>query len=236
MRWTIGEVLGHTFRSFGKSWLALVGGYALMALVAASPLILWAAVAVLPPLLHGEAPQTIAEGIGGSAMLAGAGSVLLFVLFAPGQVRLALAAARGQETRVAFAFDVHRAGTLFAAALLAGLATMGGTLLLIVPGVIVAIGLALYNFFVVDTTLGPLESLRATWSATRGHRAHLFGFMLLVGLATIFADLVAMFVPGLQLVVSLVSAPLTLVAMATIYDRLRPAPAADAADPLLLGA
>jgi hypothetical protein len=215
----MGEVLEETFRAFGRSWVALVVGYLVMLMICMAPLALWAVVSFVPMLLRGEsAPPVFGDGaIIGSALLAGSGTLLLAILFAPAQARIALAAARHQSPRIAQVFDFRRAGTLFCASLLGGLAALGGFFLLIVPGIIIATGLQLASFFVVDSEAGALEALRESWRATRGHRAHLFGFMLLMGIASAV-------VQAMLGVAIIVTAPLQMLAMATIYERLRPVP------------
>jgi hypothetical protein len=237
--WTIGEVLDRTFRAFGKNWVTLVVGYLVMTLITMAPVVLWAAVAFVPPLLRGESagPPQFDGTMIGSAVLAFIGTFLLAILFAPAQARLALAATRDQRPRIAEAFDFRRAGALFSVSLLGGLAVIGGSLLLLVPGIIIALGLAFVSFFVIDTTLGPIDAMRASWAATRGHRAHLFGFIMLAVLAQLLAQLilgVTVILAPLQMVLSLVQTPLWMLALATIYDRIRPAPSPT--DPLALPA
>ena len=64
-----------------------------------------------------------------------------------------------------------------------------GMVFLVVPGVILALGLGLYPYFIVDRNMGPVEALKASWDATTGHKANLFvlGFysfgVMLLGVA-----------------------------------------------------
>jgi hypothetical protein len=69
--------------------------------------------------------------------------------------------------------------SFLAAGLLAGLSIGGATLLLIIPGIIVATGLALTFVVVVDRNLDALAALNASWAATRGNRLHLFGLIVI---------------------------------------------------------
>jgi len=65
-----------------------------------------------------------------------------------------------------------------------------GMLLLIVPGVILAIGLMLSQMFLIDQEMGPVEAMRASWEATQGHKGKLFLF-LLVSILVMIAGVVA---------------------------------------------
>lgn len=95
-------------------------------------------------------------------------------------------------------------------------------LLFVVPGVIVALGLSLAPFYVIDQNLGPVASLQASWAATRGHKGHLFALMLvetgviLLGMAACCLGLFA-------------AVPIMVLARAIVYMRLSgtaPIPAA----------
>ncbi|MDX1610855.1 MAG: YciC family protein [Candidatus Thermoplasmatota archaeon] len=53
-----------------------------------------------------------------------------------------------------------------------------GFVLLVVPGVILAVRLAFTPFILVDQHAGPVEALKASWEATRGYGWSIFGLML----------------------------------------------------------
>ena len=81
--------------------------------------------------------------------------------FGLGLVKVYLKAARDQEPSVGDLFSV---GPFFlaglVASLLAGLAQFAGFLLLIIPGIIIALGLFFYKYAIVDQDLGPIECLK----------------------------------------------------------------------------
>ena len=54
-----------------------------------------------------------------------------------------------------------------------------GLLLLIVPGVIIAIGLCMTTPLIVDRNFGPIEALGESWKLTEGNRVNLFIFGLI---------------------------------------------------------
>jgi len=58
-----------------------------------------------------------------------------------------------------------------------------GFLLLIVPGVIAALGLYFASYLVIDRGAGPINALKQSWHITKGHKWQLFLFSLvLIGL------------------------------------------------------
>lgn len=130
-----------------------------------------------------------------------------------GQVRLFLAATRSQPVRFEVLFSgIDRFLPFAGMAILSGLAIGFGFLLLIVPGVILAVGFSLSKYYVIDQQKGSLESLQASWEATRGNRGDIFVFMLVYA-----ALLIGGFCAGC--VGILVTIPLAEVALAAIYMR-----------------
>jgi hypothetical protein len=61
--------------------------------------------------------------------------------------------------------------------LLTMLAVIGGLILLIVPGVIIALRLSLASYYLVDRNLGVMEAYKASWHATKGHLGKLWGII-----------------------------------------------------------
>jgi len=230
MNWDISDVIRQTLRSFRNNWLALVIGNLVASLISFLPVGVCGAV-VLPPLLKRvQEPDGGGELALASALfpllLSALATIVLTCLFAPALSRMALAAARGQKPRVAEVFDFRRAGTFLGAGLLTGLAVIAGSLLLVVPGIIVAVALSLVSFFVVDDPrLGATDALEASWSATRGWRLQIFGLMLVAGLvdgllSTIFKT--TAWLAPLQLALTLAWPPLMTLGLAQVYVRIRP--------------
>jgi uncharacterized membrane protein len=100
-----------------------------------------------------------------------------------------------------------------AASVLAGLATIIGLILLIVPGIIIGIMVAFTTYVVIDTGMGPIEAMKHSAELTKGHRWHLLRFGLaLLGLNIL--GLIAVIV-GL-----LVTIPVSILAVVHVYRRL----------------
>jgi hypothetical protein len=56
-------------------------------------------------------------------------------------------------------------------------AVIAGLILLIVPGIIIALRLTLAPYYLVDQGLGIMESFKASWHATKGHMGKLWGIL-----------------------------------------------------------
>ncbi|MDZ4221851.1 MAG: hypothetical protein U1C18_03155, partial [Patescibacteria group bacterium] len=77
----------------------------------------------------------------------------------------------------------------FLGSVLYGLAVMGGLILLIVPGIIVAVRAQFYQYLIIDKNMGPLEALQKSWHITRGSFWNLAVLWLAVGMANIIGIL-----------------------------------------------
>ncbi len=88
-----------------------------------------------------------------------------------------------------------------------------GIVLLIVPGVILALRLQYFSYLIVDKNFGIIESLQESWNMTRGATWNLFLlWLLLVGILLVG---VMVFVVGL-----LVAVPVIMLANTWIYRKL----------------
>lgn len=143
--------------------------------------------------------------------LAVAAGVAAFLLAGPavaGAYALALPCAReeGPESDGADPANLHAnglsVGSLFSSALAfaaASVAMLAGLLLLVVPGAVVAAGLAPLMPLIVETGREPREAIRRAWRLTEGHRWQIFGLYLLVWVvATIAAGLAAAIAFGVE--------------------------------------
>lgn len=86
--------------------------------------------------------------------------------------------------------------------LLTALVTIGtllGLLLLVVPGVLFAIGVSLAQYRVIDGSKKAIDALKESWHVTKGHRVQIGLFML----ALIAINVLAMIPLGLGLIVSI---------------------------------
>jgi hypothetical protein len=235
--WRVGEVLSIGWERFKQNWAVLVFSFVVYVIIAQ----VLARLAVLPlervypmptPPPGAEPDEVLREMVSGP-FFANVG-VTGFVgwvarsFFSTGLIRIWLAAARGQTPSFALLFlGGDRFFAMLGVTLLTGVATTLGFMLLVVPGVILTLGLALAQFYVVDAKMGPVPAMTASWQATRGFKGDLF----VLGLAGIGLSILGacMCFVGVAATV-----PIVFVAAAAAYTRmsgLGPAPAAQATAP-----
>lgn len=86
--------------------------------------------------------------------------------------------AYGQQSRKIFTYLI--------ASILYGIAVMIGTILLIIPGIYLAIRLQFFTAFIVEEDCGIMESLQKSWNLTSGQIMPLFMlFLAMIGIAIV---------------------------------------------------
>ena len=187
----------------------------------------WWPVLVFAPLVVGVISQGVSYGLmsvqagmdPSTAPLMGlVTSVVELVLgafFGVGMLRIFISAIRGQSPSFGTLFSGgDRFLPMLGTQLLYGLAIGLGFLALIIPGIILALGLAMAPYLCVDQNMSPVDALKASWDMMKGNKVNLFGFGLLAGLMCL-VSILALFV-GLFVAVAV-----TYAAYAWIYLRLR---------------
>lgn len=172
-------------------------------LVAAAPTIFGAIVAALAAQTDNEAVAAIGAFIYiASAVFVG---LPLSLWIAAGTARYSLLKARGQRAEFS---DFFRAPfwSALGAALLFSVGVFFGFCFCIVPAVILALGLYVWQFVLADRRTGPLESLVQCWKLTSGHKLELLVFVLLACCVSIAATVIGLL---MCLVGVLVTAPVT---------------------------
>lgn len=140
-----------------------------------------------------------------------AGTVLQWWLYL-GFARMMLAAHAGSVPSVNMLFGESWKTLLQYAivAIVSGILTFVGLVLLIVPGIIVFTMLSLAPFILLDRGTSAIESLKESRRITKGHRMNIFLFVLMLALLNIAGALV--FFVGL-----LVTVPISLLAFVYAY-------------------
>jgi len=206
--WAVGETFELAWEGFKRNWLALIAAFIIAAVVAVIP-------AGIPGGLVGA--RVLEPGSAVYFSVFGVTQLVSFAIgsfFEAGMVRLFVTVARGQEADLGMLFGGgNKMLFVFLQRLLTYLVCCIAGLLLFVPGVILAIGLCLATFFVVDADLGPVDAMKASWNATKGHKGSLFVFFLAV-FGIRFLGLLACCVG------TFVAAQISSVALAIIYVRL----------------
>lgn len=90
-----------------------------------------------------------------------------------------------------------------------------GLILFIVPGIIAAIALQFFPYFILEEELGPIEALKKSYELTKGAKPAVFVFNLVAALVAIIGLLAC--VVGL-----FVALPVTYLATAAVYLQLKP--------------
>ena len=133
---------------------------------------------------HRHAPQAIDFMAAPLALaLMGVGqlvSLIVSTFFTAGIMNFSLKVARGAP----YAFGDIFGGAPFFLSLLAAnfimaLGIIAGSICLIVPGVILALGLSMSMPLIVDRGLGPIEALKTSWQLTDGNKGNIFIFWLI---------------------------------------------------------
>ena len=172
---------------------------------------------VVLTLLALEVARAIVQKVLAGSALGLLASLVLFAATAVlgiGATRIALRLAQGHSAHYADIVPPMRLlWPYIAASLLAGLAVIGGLILLILPGVFVAVRLSMVRFEVIDGA-GIRESLNKSWALTEGHFWRLFLFMLALIVLNVLGALA--FMVGL-----LISIPVTMLAYAHVYQKLK---------------
>ncbi|MGB3988671.1 MAG: hypothetical protein WBK67_03220 [Minisyncoccales bacterium] len=98
--------------------------------------------------------------------------------------------------------------------LIYSIATMIGSFLLLIPGIIIATRAFLFNFLIIDKNMGPLESIKESFRLTKGCVWKISLFLFIVTPGLILAGALFFFVG------SFVTAAVTFLAQAFIYQTL----------------
>jgi uncharacterized membrane protein len=193
---TVGEAI-----SFG--WDRFKANFGPLAIVA---LVVWGVEFVLNLLIR---PDT------GSALFVT--QMLYFVLasiIAMGWITISLEVVDGRTVEVSDVWKhIDKLGPYILAAVLFGVMFTIGLVLLIIPGILVAVTFAFYGFCILDRNLGAIEGLKRSAEITRGYRGQLFLF----GLALIGLNLLGLL---LLIIGVLVTSGISLIAAGYVYRKL----------------
>lgn len=160
--------------------------------------------------------------LGQNSVLGRIVQLIVFVINGPllaGAYFVALRLVRGDSTEFAQMFEGFQAfGKAFGVFLLYGAAVVLGLIVLVVPGIIAAVGLMPAVFLVLDGDEGVLDTLGRAWAMTTGYRIKIFLVFLVVlglNLLGVLALVIGVFVTG----------AFSMVLIASAYDELKRASA-----------
>jgi uncharacterized membrane protein len=169
-------------------------------------------------------PDILAIANIGVSSVGGIFSLLVSAYMSGGIVATGLKAARGQPISFGDPFSGGRYfGSMFVGLLAFGIIVFLGTLLCIVPGVILAFGLCLYQPLIVDQGLSGVDALKKSWEMTKGHKVTIF----ILGIIGFFVFLAGALACGIGAL--LISMPMAIVAGAYLYLRIKGEPVVEPA-------
>jgi hypothetical protein len=170
----IGKILGEAFSIYGKHWQTLLG-------LSASIYVLLAVIlAIVVPLVVTVPILGIIAGLVGFAI-----SILASVVL-QGMFVLAIDDLRDGTQDLSFGQLYERAlpflGPLLLTGILVGLGVLGGLILLIIPGIILAIRWSVTGPIVVLEGVSGVAALRRSVELVKGNGMDMFGLLFVTGL------------------------------------------------------
>lgn len=113
-------------------------------------------------------------------------SFIVGIVLAMGLIRASLAVVEGRMPEISMLFITDGFGSYLAASILVTVAVVLGLIMLIVPGIILAIMWHFFGYVIVENpTIGPIEAMRRSTEITKGYRWQLLGLGLLLLLMNI---------------------------------------------------
>lgn len=207
---SVGDCISYAWETFKRRPWILIGGFILAMIVSAIPSLFG------PYPEIGPDGQPIPQPVTAFGVIVAIASVVVSIFVSMGLTHFALRAHDNVEaTELGDLWYPKPFWPYLLAYILTVIIIALGFVALIIPGIILAMGLAFVSFLVVDKGLGPMQAIEQSWRITKGHKWQLF----LLFLALLGINLLGV----LALVVGVfVTAPITLVAFAHAYRTLNP--------------
>jgi len=171
--WDVGEVFRSAWEIFKPNWGPLVAAIFASSFLGALPQQIPAMLQLsgtIEPDSTSLRVLTVVSGIVGW---------LIREFFAAGFTRACLGTVRTGTAKFGDVFGVGRSYLPYLlASFLTTLAILVGFAALIVPGIILALGLWMTGFFLLDQGLDPMAAIRASWEASKGQKGAFFALAL----------------------------------------------------------
>jgi uncharacterized membrane protein len=200
---SIGDCISFGWETFKKRPGILIGAFILTVIIPAIPTMIFPGPEITPGVV--PPPPTPAHVV--ASMVSG----ILGVLTTIGAITFSLRAHDNIATvELGDLWNPQPFWRFLGAHILLAIAVAIGFILLVVPGVILAVGLGFVPYLVVDRGARVVESLKESWRITKGYKWQLFLF----GLALVGINLLGLIALGIGI---LVSVPLSWLAAAHAY-------------------
>jgi hypothetical protein len=135
---------------------------------------------------NGVVIETATWSVGIAGLVAALAGVVMFLVLTGAITRAVAAEVAGEDPSVeqSYRFGFYRLGSVLLVSVLVGLATIGGLILLIIPGIYIGVRLAVsIEALVVEGRRGT-QAMGRSWELVGGHWWHAFGTLVVAGLLT----------------------------------------------------
>jgi hypothetical protein len=133
-----------------------------------------------------QAVSTATWAVGAAGLVAALAAFLMYLVLTGAITRAVAAEVAGQDPSLeqSYRFGFYRLGAVLLVSVLVGLATIGGLILFIIPGIYIGIRLCVsIEALVVEGRRGT-EAMGRSWGLVGGHWWHAFGAVVVGGLLT----------------------------------------------------
>jgi hypothetical protein len=183
----VGEILSAAFRLYRQHWRTLLA----IAAVVVVPLtllqyLLGDQVRAQSKVTSNGVVSTSSWAVGVSGLVAALAGLLMYFVLTGAITRAVAAEVVGEDPGVeqSYRFGFHRLGSVLLLSVLVGLATVGGLILLVIPGIYIGVRLAVsIEALVIEGRRGT-QAMSRSWELVGGHWWHAFGTLLVAGLLT----------------------------------------------------
>ena len=130
--------------------------------------------------------ETASWAVGIAGLVAALAGIVMYLVLTGAITRAVAAEVAGQDPGVeqSYRFGFHRLGSVLLVSVLVGLATIGGLILFIIPGIYIGFRLCVsIEALVVEGRRGT-EAMGRSWGLVGGHWWHVFGTVVVGGLLT----------------------------------------------------
>jgi len=183
----IGEILSTAFGFYRRHWKTLLA----IAAVVVVPFTLlqylfgdW--IRAQGEVTTNEVVSTSSWALATAGLVTAVSAVLMFTVLTGAITRAVAAEVAGEDPTVeqSYRFGFHRLGSVLLVSVLVGLATMIGLILFIIPGIFIAVRLAVsIEALVIEGRRGT-QAMTRSWELVGGHWWHAFGTLVVAGLLT----------------------------------------------------
>jgi uncharacterized membrane protein len=135
---------------------------------------------------NGVVVETATWSVGIAGLLAALAAILMYLVLTGAITRAVAAEVAGEDPSLeqSYRFGFHRLWSVLLVSVLVGLAIIGGLILLIIPGIWIAVRLAVsIEALVVEGRRGT-EAMGRSWGLVGGHWWHAFATLLVAALLT----------------------------------------------------